>query len=158
MDLLIFMEIGVHSEDAHSEMGFSIVPWWEHCVWMEIIYFFFTLYWIQGFQKLKMLRFKLLFSGIYLKKRKGEDMNWRRHSLSFLFEIIVFESMEVETYLLEKNFRISHITLVLSIEVSFTYRVILLCCEICFVRRVNSLLLVVADFLNYCWREGKMGF
>jgi hypothetical protein len=37
--------------------------------------FFFTLYWIQGFQKLKMLRFKLLFSGIYLKKRKGEDMN-----------------------------------------------------------------------------------
>jgi hypothetical protein len=127
------------------------------CEWKSYI-FFFTLYWIQGFQKLKMLRFKLLFSGIYLKKRKGEDMNWRRHSLSFLFEIIVFESMEVETYLLEKNFRISHITLVLSIEVSFTYRVILLCCEICFVRRVNSLLLVVADFLNYCWREGKMGF
>lgn len=70
--------------------------------------------------------------------------------MSFLFEIIVFESMEVETYLLERNFRISHITLVLSIEVSFTYRVSLLCCEICFVRRVNSRLLVVADFLNNC--------
>jgi hypothetical protein len=44
------------------------------CEWKSYI-FFFTLYWIQGFQKLKMLRFKLLFSGIYLKKRKGEDMN-----------------------------------------------------------------------------------
>lgn len=134
------------------------VSWWEHCVWMEMIRILFVLcIGSKGFKNLKCYVLSFFFSGIYLK-RKGEDMNWRRSSLSFLFEIIVFESMEFEIYLLERNLRTSHITLVLPIEVSFTYRVIFICCGIYFVRRVNSRLLVVAEFLNYCWGEGKMGF
>ena len=136
-----------------------IVSWWEHCVWMEMIRILFVLcIGSKGFKNLKCYVLSFFFSRICLKKRKGEDMNWGRSRLSFLFDITVLESMEVEIYLLERNLRTSHITLVLPIEVSFTYRVILICCETCSVRRVNSRLLVVAEFLNYCWGKGKMGF